>query len=171
MDYIFIQRLTIQPIIANLTFKMSESQNNSRACLLGLKNAAGKAVASFDHTPVKVKGISLSSVYGTKDQIMGNHGLTDTQSLAKEVVMGLIFSSKIIGNPAKFFNKMSKGFNDLVDKPAQGFNQGPIEGGIGIIKGAGSLTAKTFGATFNSVHCIADSLATGLTTLTGVYST
>jgi len=73
-----------------------------------------------------------------------------------------------LGNPVKFFDRISNGFNDLVDKPVQGFLEGPIEGGIGIIAGAGSFAAKTVGATFNSLHNIADSLANGLSSLTGV---
>ncbi len=69
----------------------------------------------------------------------------------------------------KFFGKISSGVDDLIDKPVRGFNSGPIEGGLGIVGGVGSLAAKTVGATFNSLHTISDSLANGLSSLSGVY--
>mmetsp|Transcript_28861 Transcript_28861/g.26176 ORF Transcript_28861/g.26176 Transcript_28861/m.26176 type:complete len:274 (+) Transcript_28861:4021-4842(+) len=81
--------------------------------------------------------------------------------------MGIVFSSGIIGNPVKFFDRVSSGFGDLVEKPVQGFLDGPISGGVGIIAGAGSFVGKTVGATFNSLHSITDSFANGLSSLTG----
>lgn len=127
----------------------------------------GKALANFDKAPIKLRGIEIRSVYGTKDQVFGTL-IERYKELAKETMMSVVFSSNILGNPVKFFDRISNGFNDLVDKPVQGFLEGPIEGGIGIIAGAGSFAAKTVGATFNSLHNIADSLANGLSSLTGV---
>ena len=151
----------------NLTFKNFKFDTSDAFVFALLKNALGKAIANFDKAPIKLKGIDLRSVYGTKSQIFGTLG-ERYKSLAKEMIVRIVLSSGIIGNPVKFFDRISSGVNDLVDKPVQGFIEGPIEGGIGIITGAGSLAAKTVGATFNSLHSIADSLANGLSSLTGV---
>jgi len=153
--------------MVGLTFKNLQYENNDAFVFALLKNALGKALANFDKAPIKLRGIDLRSVYGTKDQVFGT--LTERyKELAKETMMGVVLSSNIIGNPVKFFDRISNGFNDLVDKPVQGFLEGPMEGGIGIIAGAGSFAAKTVGATFSSLHNIADSLANGLSTLSGV---
>ena len=169
-DFMYIEKLAIQPILINLTFKNLQFEKNDSFIFALLKNSLGKALANFDRAPIKLKGIGLTSVYGTKDQVIGTISQR-YKDLAKETVMGIILSSNIIGNPVKFFDKISTGFNDLVDKPVQGFLEGPIEGGIGIIAGAGSFAAKTVGATFNSLHSITDSLANGLSTLSGVINT
>lgn len=168
-DFMYIEKLEIQPIMLNLTFKNLQFEKNDSFIFALLKNSLGKAVANFDKAPIKLKGIRLTSVYGSKDQVVGTISQR-YKDLAKDTVMGIILSSNIIGNPVKFFDKISTGFNDLVDKPVQGFLEGPIEGGIGIIAGAGSFAAKTVGATFNSLHSITDSLANGLSTLSGVCS-
>ena len=53
--------------------------------------------------------------------------------------------------------------------PSQGFLEGPIEGGVGIIKGVGSLVKETISGTFNSVSNITDNIASGLSSLTEDY--
>lgn len=166
-DFIYIEKLAIQPIIISVTFKNLQFENTDAFIFALLKNSLGKALANFDKAPIKLRGIEIRSVYGTKDQVFGTL-IERYKELAKETMMSVVFSSNILGNPVKFFDRISNGFNDLVDKPVQGFLEGPIEGGIGIIAGAGSFAAKTVGATFNSLHNIADSLANGLSSLTGV---
>lgn len=52
----------------------------------------------------------------------------------------LIGSMDILGNPIGLIRNVGNGFQDLWEMPAEGFLQGPIEGGIGIAKGVGSLT-------------------------------
>ena len=46
-----------------------------------------------------------------------------------------------------------------------GFVEGPLEVGVGIVKGAGSLLKNTFAGTLNSVQKIAGSVATGISSL------
>lgn len=47
---------------------------------------------------------------------------------------------------------------DLIEMPTQGFIEGPIEGSMGILKGAGSLIQNTFTGAFSSVHSMSDAL-------------
>jgi len=49
----------------------------------------------------------------------------------------------------------------------KGLVKGPLEGGKGMIKGAGSLITHTFAGTFNSVGKITGSIGSGLSSLTG----
>jgi vacuolar protein sorting-associated protein 13A/C len=46
--------------------------------------------------------------------------------------------------------------------PYDGFVQGPLEGGIGIVKGVGSLTKGVVSGTFNTVSKITGSVASGI---------
>ena len=63
------------------------------------------------------------------------------------------------------FKKIGQGMFDFIDKPIEGFVQGPLGGGIGLVKGTGSLIKNTLAGTFNSVEKITGSIGTGLSTL------
>jgi vacuolar protein sorting-associated protein 13A/C len=151
--------------MVNVSFKNMQF-GNSTFVFNFLKKALGKALASFDRAPLKLKGIELSHTYGTKTNVVGILKQR-YKAVTVDTIMGIILSSNFIGNPTKLFNKVSSGFNDLIDKPVKGFLEGPIEGGIGILAGAGSFAAKTVGATFQSLHNIADSVANGMAALSG----
>lgn len=58
---------------------------------------------------------------------------------------------------------------DLFDKPIEGFIKGPIEGGIGITKGVGSLVKNTVSGTSNSAGKISGAIAGGFSTISMVH--
>ncbi len=51
-----------------------------------------------------------------------------------------------------------------------GFVKGPLEGGMGIVKGAGSLIKHTVGGAFNSVSKITGTFSKGIGALTFVFA-
>jgi vacuolar protein sorting-associated protein 13A/C len=166
-EFLFIDKLSIAPILLSLTIKNLQLEENGSFVANFLKNSLGKALANFNQAPIKLAGIQLQKVFGTNATVIGTlHQRYKT--LTSETVMGVVLSSNLIGNPKQLFNKISSGFVDLVEKPKQGFLEGPLQGSIGIIDGAGSLATKTVGATFSTLHNITDSLATGLFALAGV---
>ncbi len=77
----------------------------------------------------------------------------------------ILGSIKIIGNPVGFCNYIKIGFQDLIDKPREGFMEGPLQGCFGLIIGAGSLIKQTFAATCLSLQNISGTFASGLTLL------
>lgn len=78
----------------------------------------------------------------------------------------VIGSLSIIGNPIGLLNNISTGFKDLVDKPAAGLTQGPLEAGLGLAQGATSLVSHTIAGAFSSVNKITGSVGSGLANLT-----
>jgi len=54
-------------------------------------------------------------------------------------LLKVLGSIEILGNPVGLVKHLARGIYDLFDKPIEGFIKGPIEGGIGITKGVGSL--------------------------------
>lgn len=78
----------------------------------------------------------------------------------------LLGSLNIIGNPVGLFRNVSSGVSDLFSKPKEGFIQGPLEGGLGIMQGAGSLVKNTVVGVFNSVNKITGSVSFALGYLT-----
>ena len=80
-------------------------------------------------------------------------------------LLSLLGSIEIIGNPVGLVKHIGIGAYDLFDKPIEGFIKGPIEGGIGIVKGVGSLTKNTVSGISNSGGKIAGSIAGGLSAI------
>lgn len=63
-----------------------------------------------------------------------------------------IFGSlNILGNPVSLFRNISTGFQDLKEKPADGFVEGPLEFGKGLAEGTSSLIIHSVGGALNSV--------------------
>jgi vacuolar protein sorting-associated protein 13A/C len=74
-------------------------------------------------------------------------------------------SIDILGNPVGLFSNIGTGVSDLFEKPIEGFARGPLEGGLGVIKGTGSLITNTFTGVFNSVNKITGSVGSGIAAL------
>lgn len=74
----------------------------------------------------------------------------------------MIGSINIIGNPVGFLNNVSEGFGDLIKKPKEGFEKGPLFLGLGIIDGVSSLVRKTIVGGCNSINKVTISLANGI---------
>ena len=159
--------MIIHPIQINLTFKNLNLHRDSSFIMNFVKNVLGRALANFDRAPVTLKGIQIQSAYGTTTEIIQQTIKLYASSIA-ETVIGVFFSNNLIGNPMKFFEKISEGVIDLIDKPIQGFSEGPLEGGLGLILGASSFACKTVGATFDSIHNFTEAVATGLSGMTEV---
>jgi len=51
-------------------------------------------------------------------------------------------------------------------KPKEGFVKGPLEGGLGVIKGAGSLVKNTLAGALNSMSKITGALGNGFSLMT-----
>jgi vacuolar protein sorting-associated protein 13A/C len=80
----------------------------------------------------------------------------------KTNVVKLLGSSDLIGNPVNFVNTLGTGLKDVYYAPRDGFMQGPLQGGIGILKGAKSAVTHTIGGAAGSVGKITNSLNKGV---------
>jgi vacuolar protein sorting-associated protein 13A/C len=109
-------------------------------------------------------GIAINDCIDTVDsitkQLVAHYKRTCVNQFYK------IFGSlNIIGNPISLFRNISTGVKDLKEKPAQGFVNGPLEFGIGIVQGTGSLLAHSIGGAFSSISKVTGTFSTGLATL------
>jgi len=130
-------------------------------------NTVGSAVLNLDNAPIKVKGFKLDNVFDSEEGIQKKI-LDKIKDDAGKSVLKIVGSLDIMGNPVGLFNDISTGVTDLIEKPIDGFLQGPLEGGKGVLKGAGSLVKNTVSGTFNSIGRITGSLASGVSNLSMV---
>lgn len=75
-------------------------------------------------------------------------------------------SINLFGNPYVFIRMISEGAWEIVNQPTEGFIKGPIEGGIGIIKGGVYFTRNVVAGTCNSFEAISESISRGVSYLT-----
>lgn len=169
---LFIEELQIQPIFLNLSFRLKAQGGSSKKegffVLNLLTNVLGSALANVDEAPLNLKGVQLTNVFDDQKAIVGKLTKKYTDDGIKQIYK-ILGSIDIIGNPVGLFNNISTGVVDLFEKPRQGFNQGPLEGGYGIVLGAGSLVKNTISGTFNSINKVTGSLAGGLSSITMVF--
>lgn len=115
-----------------------------------------------------MNGIKLCNFFDATDGL-----LTKLNIHYKEALLNSLFqvvgSIDILGNPFGLMKHLAVGVFDLIDKPIEGFVKGPLEGGFGIAKGAGSFLKNTVAGTFNSVQKITGSFATGISSLSLVF--
>jgi len=164
---IFIQHLIVNPIFLNLTFQLKKTSMTENIFFIAnlFANSVGSAVLNLDNAPVRVKGFKLDNVFDSEEGIKKKI-LDKLKDDAGKSIVKIVGSMDVIGNPVGLIKNISTGFTDLVEKPIDGFLQGPLEGGKGVLKGAGSLVKNTVSGTFNSIGKITGSLASGFSHIT-----
>lgn len=166
--FVYIKELIITPISIKLSYQHTllwKSEDD----LLGkfIKTSFMKAIGTFEDAPVMLKGIKLEGLWDKWGDI-SQKILSKYKAQAAQIILSAVFSQRILGNPIQLFGGIAKGFQDLVEKPKEGFAEGPLAGGQGIAKGLGSLGSKSIGGSFGAVKHITGSIADGLAKLAGV---
>jgi|JI6StandDraft_1071083.scaffolds.fasta_scaffold04583_9 vacuolar protein sorting-associated protein 13A/C len=124
----------------------------------------GVVVANIDEAPIRLRGIQLKGCFDSPAGLSQKLMMLYKKNIIMEIYK-LFGSFNAIGNPASLFTNIAAGLSDLVEKPAEGFVKGPLEGGLGIVQGAHSLVAHTVGGAFNSVSKITGTISSGLSLL------
>lgn len=77
--------------------------------------------------------------------------------------MKFIGASNLLGNPMNFVNSLGTGVQDFFYEPRQGYLKGgALHGGLGILKGTGSLVKNTFIGTIGSASKLVSTVSKGL---------
>jgi len=129
-----------------------------------VSNALGVAITNIENAPIRLKGLEITGVLDSPKRFIEKLGKHYKQELIKSVFT-LLGSVEILGNPIGLFNHITTGMIDFIEKPREGFIRGPLEGGMGIVKGTHSLFRNTILGTFGTVNKITGSVAAGISTL------
>lgn len=135
------------------------------ALFKSIATALGVALSNIDEAPLNFQGLQLTNCFDTAAGIT-NKMIAFYKTEGMSQILKLLGSLSVLGNPVGLFNNVSTGVKDLFERPAQGFTKGPLEGGLGIVQGAGSLVTHTISGAFNSVNKITGSLSSGISSLT-----
>ena len=121
----------------------------------------GFKLSSITDAPMQLNSLEIENVYGpsnvVQDQLREHY-----MSNIKANALRLVGSSDLIGNPTDFVNTLGTGVKSFYYEPRDGFMKGPLQGGIGLIKGTGSLAAHVVGGVAGSVSKVTNTLNKGL---------
>uniref|UniRef100_A0A7S3N7J5 Vacuolar protein sorting-associated protein 13 DH-like domain-containing protein n=1 Tax=Euplotes harpa TaxID=151035 RepID=A0A7S3N7J5_9SPIT len=124
----------------------------------------GLALNTIEGAPIKINALELRDVVGTLNDVV--YILKDRYMIRlKRNLFSILGASSLIGNPIQLVNNVSSGVKDFFYKPIEGFVEGPIEGGKGLVKGTGSLFRHTVQGTFGSMSSISSSISKGVLVL------
>jgi hypothetical protein len=113
-----------------------------------------------------LNALEIRNVFGDKDEIQETFKAYYMESL-KWSALSLIGASNLIGNPVGLINTLGTGVKDFWYEPVHGFMKGAKEGGLGIVKGTGSLLTNTVVGSFGSIGKISSSLSASMLAITG----
>ena len=82
-------------------------------------------------------------------------------------ILGLFLSTAALGNMNLFVADIGTGVKDFFYKPIEGFVDGPIEGGKGLVIGTASLLGNTAKGAFGTASRIMNSVSRSLLFLAG----
>ena len=145
-------------VMNKATFEMDGSDVFKTISSLGL------VINNIDEAPIKLNALVLRNVFGNYDDVVMQIKSHHMEKL-KWNLLKFIGASNLLGNPMNFVNALGTGVQDFFYQPQQGFIKGPLQGGIGIIKGTGSLVKNTFIGTIGSASKMVSSVSKGLLVL------
>ncbi|CAK86161.1 unnamed protein product (macronuclear) [Paramecium tetraurelia] len=157
----YINKIEISPLNFNLTFYSSAKTNLHYNMLMQIFKTIGIVIGNIDDAPLILGGIFLENSFDTSNAIL-NKLTTHYKDMLFNLILKLIGSIEFFGNPVGLVKHLAKGVYDLFDKPLEGFIKGPVEGSIGIVRGAGSLVQNTVSGVSNSTSKIAGSISGSL---------
>ncbi len=131
------------------------------------KNFGINIIGNIDESPLHLNGIKMKNCYNTMQGIYKIVYEKYKMEFVKNF-LNVLGSLHILGNPIGLINNIGQGFQDLIKKPAEGFVKGPLECGMGIIEGGGSLIKNTLTGILGSTHSITGSISSGISALTMV---
>ena len=157
---IYIKYYNSSPLFLKISFYSTMKIESDTGFNNTLKRF-GLALNTIEGAPIKINALELRDVVGTLNDIV--YILKDRYMIRlKRNLLSILGASSLIGNPIQLANNVSSGIKDFFYKPIEGFVEGPIEGGKGIVMGTGSLVKNTVQGTFGSTSSIFSSLSKGV---------
>jgi hypothetical protein len=161
----YFASLSLSPIKILLSLIPIKEEEDEKDVYGKVSKALGMAITTIDLAPVKLNTLQMTDVFGNQWQVWTALQSHYGKQLIAELI-SLIGHAEILGNPIGLLNNLGTGVKDFFYEPAQGIIHGPLSAGKGLIRGTGSLVRNTVEGTFDTFSKLANSMATGITTLT-----
>ena len=141
-------------------------KNEQNKGIFNVLSRFGLALTTLEDAPIGLNALIIENMFGTQADIV----YVLTQQYGKRFAYNLfklLGSTSLLGNPVSLVNNLGSGVKDFFYKPFEGFVQGPLEGGYGLVEGTSSLLASTVAGTFGSASAIAGTLSSSILAFAG----
>ncbi|KAK2942963.1 putative Vacuolar protein sorting-associated protein 13C [Blattamonas nauphoetae] len=166
-QYLFAETFLLQPIKINMSISISDV---SRFASLGIAKPLLDFISTFllnlDNAEISLSALSFFDLQGERSIVMSRIIRHYTTSFIVEFYK-LVGSMDAIGNPLGLVRSLSSGIQSLVYEPYSGLVDGPAGFAFGLTKGMQKLLSGSVGAVLGSAGKITDTLATGVSKLSG----
>jgi len=169
---VFIKELRMSPIDIELSFRtrakkdsVAVAAEDSGSILRGVKQL-GLSLSNVDKAPFRLNSLVINNLYGTPGEIRTVLYAHYRQKLMKNV-LGLFLSTAALGNMNLLAQDIGTGVKDFFYRPIEGFVDGPIEGGKGLVIGTASLLGNTAKGALGSVSRLMNTVSKSLLFLAG----
>lgn len=168
---LYINEIILPAIDLSLSFNQKLYQNTNKLKLDDfslIKNIAeifGTTFKNVNSAPIQAKGLRAVHIFDSKKGVLDRF-LSHYQEIIFISIIKIIGSINIIGNPLGLITYIGSGVKDLIEKPIEGVQRGPLGLGIGIVEGSSSFVKKTLTGTLNSISALTETVGTGLAMLT-----
>lgn len=162
---VFIKELVMSPIDFEISFRTRGKTENEilvddAGLMRGLKQL-GLSLSNVDKAPFRLNSLVITNVYGTPEEIHAVLYAHYRHRLMKNV-LGLFLSTAALGNMNLLAQDIGTGVKDFFYRPIEGFVDGPIEGGKGLVIGTASLLGNTAKGAFGSMSRILNTVSKSL---------
>jgi len=164
---IYIKEYRAGPVELEISLMNKATYEEENSDILKTISGLGITISNIDSAPIKLNALHLEHVFGNYNDVTSQLKAHHLDRF-KWNILKFIGASNLLGNPVNFVNSLGTGVDEFFYHPRQGFVKGPIQGGIGIIRGTGSLVKNTVIGTIGSASKIVSSLSKGLLVLSTV---
>ena len=166
---ILINHLFLSAIKINLTFRLDLSSlkiSHLPKFISKIIGSLGSSLIRISDTPIKFNEIVVENIYMEINEI-SKKILNSFYKDAVILVLKLLGSYDLIGNPVRLIEKIGTGFFEFVNEPREGLLKGPTQFGKGLAKGVAGLLNGVVGGALDSVSTISGTLYNLVQSLTG----
>lgn len=102
----------------------------------------GISFVGLENASFRLNSLEVTNIYGTAEEVQ-TVVISHYRHRIMKNVFGLVMSTNILGNLNLLKHDVGTGAKDFFYKPYEGFIDGPMEGGKGLVIGTASLVGNT----------------------------
>jgi len=126
----------------------------------------GISVVSLEKAGFRLNSLEVQNIYGTAEEVE-TVLISHYRHRVMKNVFGLLMSTNVLGNLNLLGHDIGTGAKDFFYKPYEGFIDGPMEGGKGLVIGTASLLGNTAKGGLGTISRVVGSMSKGFLYFSG----
>ena len=165
----FIQELKLSPIDLEMTYAPRTKKTTDTQIFDGPMKSLGNigiSVVGLEKAVFRLNSLEVANIYGTAEEVQ-TVVFSHYRTKIMKNVFSILMSTNILGNLNLLKHDVGTGAKDFFYKPYEGFIDGPMEGGQGLILGTASLVGNTTKGALGTFSRVFGGISKGLLFFSG----